>query len=189
MKKLVFLTLIALIFPLLFPIGENFHMVKKYTYASEGQTHALNFKEINEPTVSLNSGLKSVAFWKQATGIANFVSKQNMFTIKIPRTFDIGAGDSPLRVSIQVDSKIFPLSIDMDGDGRDEDFYYTEPLFLDKTSHVSYVIETKSGIQIPEVSIIGLDTDAANLHIAFGGNTAEAAVGSTLPNIIKRADW
>lgn len=189
MKKLSLLTLIVFLAPILSPIGESFHVVKKYTYASEGQTHALNFKEMNEPTASLNSGLKSVAFWKQATGTANFLSTQNMFTVKIPRTFDIEAGSNPLRVSLIVDSKIFPLSIDMDGDGRDEDFYYTEPIFFDKTSHISYTIETKSNIQIPEVSIIGLDTNANNLHIVFGTDMAEAAAGTTNPSIIKRADW
>lgn len=189
MKKLSLLTLIVLLAPILSPIGESFHVVKKYTYASEGQTHALNFKEINEPTASLNSGLKSVAFWKQTTGTANFVSPENMFTIKIPRTFDIEAGSNPLRVSLIVDSKTFPLSIDMDGDGRNEDFYYTEPIFFDKMSHVSYTIETKSDIQIPEISIIGLDTNANNLHMAFGTDIAEAAAGTTNPSIIKRADW
>ncbi len=112
-----------------------------------------------------------------------------MFTIKIPKTFVIEAGANPIRVNLVADGKTFPLTIDMDGDGRSENFYYTEPIFLDKTSHISYTIETKSDVEIPTISIIGLDTDAANLHIAFGGDTAEAAIGSTAPSIIKRADW
>lgn len=188
MKKLVFLTLITFLFPVFSPIGGSFHIEKKYTYASEGQTQDLYFTDIQEPTASI-SGTKSVTLWKQATGIATFSAPQNMFTIKIPRTFVIKAGNNPLRVSISVDGKIFPLSIDSDGDGRDEAFYYTEPLFLDKTNQVSYVIETKSHIQIPAVSIIGLDTDANNLRVAFGSNLAEAAVGTANPNIVKRSDW
>jgi hypothetical protein len=122
-------------------------------------------------------------------GSVDFSTEQNMFTIKIPKTFIIEAGANPIRIKLTADGKTFPLAIDLDGDGREEDFYYTEPIFLDKTSHISYTIETKSNIQIPAISVIGLDTDAANIHLAFVENTAEAAVGSTLPSIIKRADW
>ncbi|EKD30099.1 MAG: N-acetylmuramoyl-L-alanine amidase [uncultured bacterium (gcode 4)] len=188
MKKYVFLTLVALLFPIFSPIGGSFHIEKKYSYASEEQVQHLKFKNIPEPTASID-GTKSLSFWKRSTGAVRFSSSENMFILKIPKTFDIKAGNNPLRVNLSVDGKIFPLSIDSDGDGRDEAFYYTEPLFLDKTEQVSYVIETRSDIQIPAVSVIGLDTDANNLRVAFGSNLAEAAVGTANPNIIKRAGW
>ncbi|MFA6090732.1 MAG: N-acetylmuramoyl-L-alanine amidase [Candidatus Gracilibacteria bacterium] len=189
MKKLVCLILIALILPLFSPLIGSFHMVKKYTYASEDTMQTLHFQEIAEPTASTENNSKSISLWKGAMGSVDFSTEQNMFTIKIPKTFIIEAGANPIRIKLTADGKTFPLAIDLDGDGREEDFYYTEPIFLDKTSHISYTIETKSNIQIPAISVIGLDTDAANIHLAFVENTAEAAVGSTLPSIIKRADW
>lgn len=142
MKKLAFLTLIALIIPIVSPIGGSFHLAKKYTYASEEQFNTLHFTDIQEPTASTNE-LKSVAIWKRSTGTATFSAGQSMFTVKIPKTFVIEAGDNPVRINLTINEKIFPLSIDLDGDGRDEEFYYTEPLFLDKTDRVSYTIETK----------------------------------------------
>ncbi len=112
-----------------------------------------------------------------------------MFTLRIPKTFVIEAGNNPIRTSIMADGKVFPLNIDMDGDGREEDYYYTEPLFLDNTRQISYTIETKSDIQIPSISIIGLDTYAHKSHMAFGIENAEAWTNNAGPNIIKRADW
>lgn len=188
MKKLSFLILITFLLPVLFPIGGSFHIAKKYTYASEGQVHSLDFREIREPTASTDN-TKSAIFWKQAIGTANFSAPQNMFTLKIPKTFVIEAGNNPVRVSLMANGKTFPLVIDTDGDGRNEDFYYTEPLFLGKTGHISYVIETKSNVQIPDIFIIGLDTDANNLQMAFDSPFVEAVVGTVGPNIIKRSDW
>lgn len=188
MKKLAIFTLISLLLPIFSPIGESFHIAKKYTYHSEDRIQDLYFKEISEPTAS-RGGLKSVALWKQATGTVDFASTENMFTVKIPKTFAIKAGDNPIRVSILADGKISPLSIDQDGDGRDEAFYYTEPLFLEETDRISYTIETRSYIRIPTISIIGLDTTDHNLRLAFGAPAAEAAAGSANPDIIKRADW
>lgn len=176
MKKLASLVLLSLLIPILSPIGESFHIAKKYSYSSEEQVQDLYFKDISEPTASLGAGVvRPVVLWKQATGNIAFSSAQNMFTMKIPKTFAIGAGNNPLRVSLTADGKTFPLSIDLDGDERPEEFYYTEPVFLGKTSHVSYVIETKTTVQVPTISVVGLDTDAGSLHVAFGTTTAEAA--------------
>lgn len=186
MKKIAFLTIIAILMPLFSPTIGSFHIAKKYSYASESQTENLRFKEIGEPTASTRN-VKPVTLWKQAAGSVTFSSMQNMITLKIPKTFVIESWNNPIRVSLTVNEKTFPLSIDLDGDEREEDFYYTEPFFLDKTSRISYVIETKSSVQIPSVSIIGLDTDANSLHVAFGANITEAA--GTDPNIIKRSDW
>lgn len=176
MKKLTLLILIAFLLPVLSPIGESFHVVKKYDYSSEEQVQNLQFTEISEPTASLGA-TRTAAIWKQATGSIAFASAQNMFTMRVPKTFLIRSGDNPLRVSIVANGKTIPLSIDLDGDERPEAFYYTEPIFLDKTSRISYIVETKTDIQLPAVSIVGLDTEANSLHVAFGtpATTAEAA--------------
>lgn len=187
MKKLAFLVLLALLVPIFSPIGESFHVAKKYSYSSEEQVRELDFANIPEPTASIGATAKPVALWKRAIGNVAFASAQNMFTMKIPKNFAIEAGDNPIRISITAEGKTFPLSIDLDGDGRNTEFYYTEPVFLDKTSQISYVVETKIDIQVPGVSVVGLDTDAGSLHIAFSAPTAEAASGD--PSIIKRADW
>lgn len=163
-------------------------MAKKYTYSSEDQIQNLQFKEISEPSASTDR-LPSITHWKQATGNVNFSAGQNMFTIKIPKIFSIEAGNNPIRISIVADGKVFSLSIDQDGDGRDGDFYYTEPLFLSKINQVSYIIETKSDIQIPAISMVGLDTETHSLHLTFSTTLADAAIWSTNPSIIKRADW
>ena len=188
MKKLAFLILITLLFLILSPIGESFRVTKKYTYASEEQVQSLRFQNIREPTASLQQ-IKTATFRKRATGTVDVSAPQDMFTLRIPGTFAIEAENNPIRVSLNVGEKIFPLTIDMDGDGRDEDFYYTEPVFLDKTRSVSYIVETRSEVQIPAVSVIGLDTEAHNIRLAFSSSLAEANTQNTSPNIMKRADW
>lgn len=189
MKKLTSLILTTFILPIILPVAGGFHVVDTYTYQSEWQDQNLHFSEILEPTASTENSLKAVNMWKRATGTAQFISGQNMFTLRIPKTFVIEAGNNPIRVSIIADGVTFPLNIDMDGDGREEAYYYTEPLFVERSSHISYVIETKSSIQIPSISIIGLDTDAHKSHIAFGAQQAEALENRTGLTIIKRADW
>ncbi|MDD5376844.1 MAG: N-acetylmuramoyl-L-alanine amidase [Candidatus Gracilibacteria bacterium] len=189
MKKLALLTLIAFLIPVLSPIGDGFHLVKKYTYTSENRTQNLHFTDIQEPTASMK-GLKPVTLWKQATGTADFSSRQDMFTIRIPKTFVIDPGNDPIQVDLIVDGKAFPVSVDLDEGGGYEAYYYTEPIFLKKTDQVSYTIKTRSDVRIPTVSIIGLDTDANSLHMAFGSDIAEAStIKNTSPDIIKRADW
>lgn len=187
MKKLAILTLVTLLFPLISPIGESFYLTKKYTYDSEEQVQNLHFVDIIEPTANIKHN-KSTVFWKQASGKVTFSQKQNMFVLRIPRTFTLDT-ENTLRINIQVDGKKIPLSIDTDGDGRNEAFYYTEPVFFDKTNHITYTIETKLGIQIPSLSIIGLDTNSSNLHMAFGVIEAQASGENLNINIIKRADW
>lgn len=88
---------------------------------------------------------------------------------------------------MQVDGISIPLSIDMDGDEREDGYYYTEPVFLEKTDRISYVIETRKDIVLPNISLIGLDTDEHSLSIAFGSDTVEAE--TTGIDIVKRAGW
>ena len=188
MRKLTSIILIAFIVPIFFPIGESFRVIKKYTYSSEDQTENLQFREINESSASTDGKLKSIVLWKQATGVAHFSSTQDMFTVQIPKTFSVQPGDNPVRIYITVDGKKIPLSIDLDEGPKYEPYYYTEPVFLDKSNQISYVIETKTNVEISAISIIGLDTDANSLHMAFGSDIAIAA-SSKNPNIISRADW
>lgn len=185
MKKLASLVLVTFLTPLLSPIGQSFHITKKYDYRSEEQVHDLDFADISEPTASLGTP-KTVSLWKRASGSIAFASAQDMFTMKIPKTFAIEAGNNPIRISLIANGKAFPLSIDLDGDERSESFYYTEPVFLNKTDRVSYTVETKTTVQIPAVSVVGLDTDAGSFHVAFGVPQTAASEG---PSIVKRADW
>ena len=187
MKKLSFLILTVFICSLLSPILESFHMVKKYTYHGDAQTAQLKFAPIAEPTASTDAQTKNIALWKRATGNMSFGAGGDMFTMRIPRTFEIGPLSNPLRASIQVNGKDIPLSIDLDGDGRDEDYYYTDPVFVEKASKVSYTIETEKSVVLPSISLVGLDTDEHSIQLAFG--TDEASADSSSPNIITRAQW
>lgn len=174
MKKLSIFALIAFIFPFLSPILGSFHVVKKYTYISGSQTQDLHFQDISEPTASIQATTKGISTWKRATATARFAMPQNMFTLKIPKTFTIEPLTNPIRITLTVGSTVLPLTIDLDGDGREEDYYYTEPVFLSDTAQVSYTIETQKDISLPSVSLIGLDTDANTLRVAFGTDMAEA---------------
>ena len=188
MKKYAFLALVALLFPILSPLGGSFSLAKKYSYGSEEQIQNLYFQEILEPTANTKN-LKTASFWKQSTGTIDFSSAQNMFTLRIPKTFTIEAGENPIRIYLSANGEIFPLQIDLDGDEREDSYYYTKPIFLDTTDRISYTIETRSDIQIPAVSIVGLDTDAYGFRIAFGSSISEATAQNTYPNIMKRSDW
>jgi hypothetical protein len=77
----------------------------------------------------------------------------------------------------------------MDRDDRKEDFYYTEPIFINPTANISYTIEVKSGIDIPAISIIGLDTNASNLQLTYIVPATKASQNNFQSNIIKRAEW
>lgn len=91
MKKLSLLILVAFIVPIFSPIVGSFRLAKQYTYASEGQIQNLSFREIETPTASIGKTLKPVSLWKQATGTVSFSMAQDMFTLRIPKTFTIEA--------------------------------------------------------------------------------------------------
>lgn len=187
MKKLSFLILTIFISSLLSPVLESFHVVKKYTYHGDAKTTELKFTPINEPSASTNASTKNITLWKRATGNLSFGAGEDMFTLRIPKTFDIGPLTNPIRATLHVNGKDIPLSIDLDGDEREEDYYYTDPIFVEKTSQVSYTIETEKNVVLPSVSLVGLDTDEHSFGLAFGSD--EASADSSSPSIIKRADW
>lgn len=187
MKKLSLLILIALVSPVLLPIGESFHTVKRYTYASEEQVQELSFREVLEPTASLGT-TTSATFWKESTGTLRFSSPQDMFVVKIPKVFPLEPGAGNIQITLRANGESFPLALDLDGDSRREDFYYTEPIFLEKTREVSYIIETKNTLHIPAISLVGLDTESHSTSVAFGVTEAGAAIGGN-PNIMKRSEW
>lgn len=187
MKKLSFLILTILLSTLLFPILEGFHVVKKYTYEGIAKTEPLRFAPMNEPTASTNGSMKNITPWQQASGHIDFEKNEDMFTLRIPRTFEIGPLSNPIRLTLHANGKDIPLSIDLDGDGRDEEYYYTDPVFVEKTNHISYTIEARQDIVLPSISLVGLDTDEHSFGIAFGSDRAEA--DTTSPHIITRSEW
>lgn len=167
MKKLSFLLLAILLSTLLFPVFEGFRVIKKYTYQGIVKTETLQFSPINEPTASTNGSMKNITPWQKASGSIGFQKNEDMFTLLIPRTFEIGPQSNPVRITLHANGKDIPLSIDLDGDGRDEEYYYTDPIFVEKTNRISYTIEARQDIILPSISLVGLDTDEHSFGVAF----------------------
>ena len=85
MKKLTSFLFIIFLLSILSPVIDSIHITKKYSYTSEEQVQKLHFRELLEPTASLEN-IQNTIFWKQATGDVHFALGQNMFTMKIPKT-------------------------------------------------------------------------------------------------------
>ncbi len=185
MKKLATLILSVLLLSILSPILESFHIQKSYSYKSEESVQALHFTDVPDQTAGLGIA-KATATWKKAQGISSFSSGKNMFTFAIPMTSPLEGNESNVRITLDIDGKKIPVSIDEDGDGRSNGYYYTEPVFLDPLKTLSYTVETRSNIAIPAISVIGLDTEESTSHIAFGISKTSA---DDSINIVKRADW
>jgi len=110
-----------------------------------------------------------------------------MISLKIPKTFELTPGENTLRIRLATNGKTFPLKLDMDGDERAEDFYYTEPIFIDNTTSLSYVVEVKKHISLPSLQVVGLDTEAHTLHMSMGRDIAQAENSSI--RIMSRSEW
>lgn len=195
-KKCSLAVLLCFIGSLFSPLAPFVHLEKKYHYASEEQVQELHFESVYEPVASLYGKEKLQTKYKRATGTQAFSASKDMFVFRIPKTFAIESEDD-IKVSLMIDSPLIrgvpggrgvtkiPLSLDSDGDGRPEDFYYTEPIFLDQTKHLSYSIETKPGIALVSVSIIGLNTEEYSTHLAFDPEIASADTSG----VVKRSEW
>ena len=183
MRKIAFSTLIFLLFSIISPIGSFVHFDRKYTYSSEEYTQPLHFEDVYEPTASLaNLSLRPIA--RVASGTETFQAKKDMFVFRIPKTAII-QNESDVQVILYTDKgNLAPISLDLEGDGREEAYYYTEPIFLDSTDILSYSIRTKPGITFSSLSVIGLDTDDSSLHIAMNPEITSAD-----SPIVTRAQW
>ena len=60
---------------------------------------------------------------------------------------------------------------------------------MDKTSAISYVVETRSNIELPAISLVGLNTEDGTFGIALGMPAAVTANDASSIPIIKRVDW
>lgn len=190
MRKLLSFTLVVLsIVTITIPYGYVFQMEKKYLYNAEEVSTSLTFTPVYEPVASI--GTNGLLPTRSITsGSMNFASGKDMFSFRIPRTFDI-TKESDLTISVNQNGSKIPLEIDDDGDERmlQDAYYFTKPVFIDPTAKLTYSIEKRADIAINQISVIGLDTSASSDHVVLAPEVASAASDSGSLHIVSRAEW
>lgn len=187
MKKTALLTLIFFILYAFSPFWNLINFKKNYTYENEENGNILNLNPIYLRESSNFKLVPKVDFYK--TSLKNTFNKEkNTIIFKLKKDWILKTSDIKINL-LNWDKKI-SVNIDDDWDERmlTEEYYFTEPVFLDSTREINYEIESKSNISGTTLYVIWIDTSSYNEKMEFGLGGI-ASTNATETNIVSRAQW
>ncbi|MCK9272608.1 N-acetylmuramoyl-L-alanine amidase [Candidatus Gracilibacteria bacterium] len=187
MKKSAILTLLFFILYVFSPFGNLINFKKNYTYENEESGNILNMKEVYLRESSNFKLAPKIDFYK--TTLKNTFNKEkNTIIFKFKK--DGIKNTSDTKINLFNGDKKISVNIDDDGDERmlKDEYYFTEPVFIDSTREISYEIESKQNISGTKLYVVGIDTKSYNEKIEFSLDGI-ASTNAANTNIVSRAEW
>ncbi|EKD65960.1 MAG: hypothetical protein ACD_49C00073G0003 [uncultured bacterium (gcode 4)] len=187
MKKSALLTLSFFLLYTFSPFWNFINFKRNYTYENEENSNILNLKPIYLRESSNFKLAPKVDFYK-ATLKNVFNKEKNTVIFKLKKWEILKTGD--IKITLLDWNKKIQVNIDDDWDERilTEQYYFTEPVFINSKKEISYEIESKQNISGTTLSVIWIDTASYNEKMEFSldGIASTSAIDT---NIVKRADW
>lgn len=112
---------------------------------------------------------------------------KNMLIFKIKKDFVV-ENEKDILIEVDLNWKIISRNIDLEAKDRIDEYYYSEPIYVDNTKNIKYKITTKPYIELDNIEIIWLNTENYNYKLVIdnGENIANWAEDSW---IISRKEW
>ncbi|MDD2486820.1 MAG: N-acetylmuramoyl-L-alanine amidase [Candidatus Gracilibacteria bacterium] len=186
MRKTAILTSFFFLSYIFAPIGNMFDFKRTYTFESETDSKILELNAIYaQESSNVDLPLKISSYSVKLN--SSFLKPKDTFVFKIKKTDDLLAKD--ISISLNSNEKKISIQIDNDGDGRilKDEYFYTEPVFLNSKNSLDYEIESKKDISGTDISLIGIDTKSYSENIEFNSDYINANASDS--NIVTRSEW